>query len=266
MLDSPPFRGLDHNTTMHAIRLCMLVAISACQPLAPTADNDATKEAIAGLEATVANLTTQVTALERTADAATRSHTDSTTELETHSKALARVEGILATLPDMLKEACPPTPRGLTAACEGPTQRIPTSGDKMLVGVREHITLVPPAVRLVARIDTNAAGNYLLVRDVEEFQRDGNNWVRFTLPLGGDAEPVAVERQIVRRRTNEDSKDAVIRLRMTLGDVTETYDFTLLTRRARDYQVRLGRSFLKDIALVDVSKRFIQPRPGPIGP
>lgn len=252
---------------MQAMRLCMLVAVSACQPLAQPTDNANTSAAIAALEATVVDLTAQVTALERTADAATNTHADSIAELETHSKALARVEGILATLPDMLKDACPPTTREAAAACEEvPTQRIAVSSDKMLVGVREHITLVPPGVHLVARIDAGAANNYLLVRDVEEFQRDGNNWVRFTLPLGGDAEPVAVERQLARRRTNADSKDAVVRLRMTLGDVSETYEFTLLTRRASDYQARLGRAFLKDIALVDVSKRFIQPRPGPIGP
>jgi hypothetical protein len=166
----------------------------------------------------------------------------------------------------MVKAACPTQTRANQAQCKAQATRVPVSGDKLVLGIREHVLLDPPAANLVARIDTNAAGNYLFVADIVEFQRDGENWVRFTINLPDTEVPVEVERQRARRKAGaEETKDVSVRLRMMLGDVTETYEFTLLKRNARDYQVRLGRSFLKDMALVDVSKRFIQPRPRPDG-
>jgi hypothetical protein len=47
-------------------------------------------------------------------------------------------------------------------------------------------------------------------------------------------------------------------MRLKLGDVQDTFWF-VLTDHA-DHAVILGRSFLKDIALVEVGARYVQPR------
>ncbi len=252
---------------MNVARVFVVAALAGCQPLAPVVD-DTDKQAITSLQETVSELSNQVSNLERTASAATSTHEDVSTELTAHSVALARVETVIASLPDMIKAACPPAPRQVAAQCDkAEPVRIPVRGDKMIVGMREHVFVDPFEQSLVARVDAGSSGNVLYVADLVEFQRDGNNWARFSLTPPKAEAPVEVERQITRRKgTDESAKDVNVRLRMTLGNVTETYEFTLQTRKARDYQVRLGRTFLKDIALVDVSKRFIQPRPRPDGP
>ena len=45
---------------------------------------------------------------------------------------------------------------------------------------------------------------------------------------------------------------------MALGDVEDVFEFTLADRSHLDYEMLLGRNFLTDVALVDVSRKFIQ--------
>ncbi|NJN50562.1 MAG: ATP-dependent zinc protease [Gammaproteobacteria bacterium] len=184
-------------------------------------------------------------------------------ELNAHSIALARVETVLVGLPELIKSTCPPAAPPAQHECAKPvTTRVPVSSDKLVVGIREHVRVDPFDADLVARIDAGTAANSLYVTDIVEFQRDGNNWVRFSLTPPKAQAATEVERQIARRKSGDvESKDITVRLRTTLADVTETYEFVLVTRKASDYQVRLGRTFLKDMALVDVSKRFVQSRP-----
>jgi len=51
-----------------------------------------------------------------------------------------------------------------------------------------------------------------------------------------------------------------VNLRIRLGDVQDTFEFTLADRSHLDYQIILGRNFLTDMALIDVGKKFIQPQ------
>jgi hypothetical protein len=49
-------------------------------------------------------------------------------------------------------------------------------------------------------------------------------------------------------------------MQVRLGDVQDSFWFVLTDRAEASHQVVLGRSFLKDIALVDVGARYVQPR------
>ncbi len=53
----------------------------------------------------------------------------------------------------------------------------------------------------------------------------------------------------------------VVEMPITIGDVTEETEFTLRDRQHLIYPVLLGRSYLRDTALVDVSRRYVQPKP-----
>jgi len=52
----------------------------------------------------------------------------------------------------------------------------------------------------------------------------------------------------------------VVELRLYLGNVKDTFEFTLADRSHLEQGMILGRNFLTDIALVDVSRKFVQPR------
>ena len=52
----------------------------------------------------------------------------------------------------------------------------------------------------------------------------------------------------------------MVRLRIALGDVRDSFEFILTERERSSHVIQLGRGFLQDVALVDVGRQFIQPR------
>jgi hypothetical protein len=240
----------------------------ACAPIAPAPNpaQSADNESLDALKAEVARLTGQVGDLRATlADIRSEQQTV-TTELDVQTHAIGRVEGAISTLPDALKKICPPPPRAETQCKEPEVQRVVVSGSKMVVGDVEQVWIDPPGLPLNARIDTTAANNALLADGIVEFERDGKSWVRFALHSPDSDEPVQIERRVSRhvravQQGGGEIKRPVISMRIKLGDVQDTFWF-VLTDRA-DHPVILGRSFLKDIALVEVGARYVQPRARP---
>jgi hypothetical protein len=252
------------------IRTVALLAATisvACAPMAPAPNQTppANNETLDALKAEVVLLTGQVSDL-HTALAEVRSEQQAvTTELDVQTHAIGRVEGAISTLPDSLKKLCPPPRRAETQCKEPEVQRVVVSGSKMVVGDVEQIWVDPPGLPLNARIDTTAVNNSLVGDGIVEFERDGKSWVRFALHSPDSDEPVQIERRVSRhvRATQQggEIKRPVVRMRIKLGDVQDTFSFVLTDRG--DNPVVLGRTFLKDIALVEVGARYVQPRSKP---
>lgn len=138
---------------------------------------------------------------------------------------------------------------------------------KVLIGATEWIHLSPPGQYFKARIDTGAATSSISAKNVVRFERDGDRWVSFDLDIGEEAVPVHLEAPVVRnvriRQASFDDIDrrAVVRFDVMLGeDLRQPTDFTLADRTRMSYPVLLGRSFLKDMAIVDVSVKFLHSR------
>jgi hypothetical protein len=247
----------------------MLAAVVTigCAPIAPAPQPDpADNPSLDGLKAEVARLTDELVDLQTTVGDMRSEQQAVTTELDLQNRALGRVEGAVTTLPDSLKRLCP-APARIEAQCKEPEiQRVVVSGSKMVVGDVEQIWIDPPGIPLNARIDTTATNNSLLGEGVVEFERDGKSWVRFVLHSPDSDEPVSLERRVSRhvravQSGGPEVKRPVVSMRIRLGDVQDTFWF-VLTDRA-DHPVVLGRSFLKDIALVEVGARYVQPRAKP---
>lgn len=118
----------------------------------------------------------------------------------------------------------------------------------------------PPGVQLEARLDTGADSCSLHAVDVVPFDRDGERWVRFVI-AGKVSEGKVIERPIVRtvlikRHDAEPQRRYVVKLNFRIGKIDETVDVTLADRGDFDYSVLVGRNFLTDNAIVDVSRKF----------
>ncbi len=179
---------------------------------------------------------------------------------------LADLEQQVGALPGTLKRLCATEPAQATdAACNNdqPPHTVMVAGDKMVVGEMERVWLDPPGLSVVARIDTGANSSSVHAENLVEFERDGDDWVRFEWDLEGKKE--TLERQVVRyvRVIQQSDKDGtrrpVVELRLRLGNVEDTYEFTLANRAHLEHQIILGRNFLTDVALVDVGHKFVQP-------
>ena len=137
---------------------------------------------------------------------------------------------------------------------------------KLLLGAAEWVWLKPANKILRVRIDTGAATSSLSTTNIEKFERDGKNWVRFQLVEEGQP-GLTIEARL--RRTvkvrqasmKKSERRYVVRLTLQLGDFMEEAEFTLADRANMRYPVLLGREFLRDVALVDVSKKYIQAKP-----
>ena len=74
---------------------------------------------------------------------------------------------------------------------------------------------------------------------------------------------VPLERNVLIRQASFDDVDRrpVVVFDVKLGDnLHQPTEFTLADRSRMSYPVLLGRSFLKDVAVVDVGQEFIHPR------
>lgn len=143
--------------------------------------------------------------------------------------------------------------------------------NKEVLGRSEWIGLPGVGTYLKARLDTGANTGSISAREITEFERDGEDWVRFKLALGDDAVVVDeardrwIEAEVVRRvriiqATGEESRP-VISLMMALGPIKQHVEFTLNDRTHLSYPVLLGRRFMMDIAVVDVAQSYLHPRP-----
>ncbi|MEQ3696833.1 MAG: ATP-dependent zinc protease [Pseudomonadales bacterium] len=138
--------------------------------------------------------------------------------------------------------------------------------EKVVLGGRESIFIHAANEEFVARIDTGAEVSSIHATNIELFERDGKEWVRFTI----DHETVnelrhsVVERPIKRqariRQANSDEAQEryVVSMLTRLGEIEQRAEFTLTDRSQLRNPILIGRDYFIDIAIVDVSREFIQ--------
>lgn len=161
---------------------------------------------------------------------------------------------------------CPPQPKlSCPAVPQSKQTVVDLQSGKQLVGAVEDVLLSPPGIQLPARIDTGATTASLHANDLQKFERNGVEWVRFDLAHPKTQEEVTVEAKVVRyvriiQSTTEDGeRRPVVELHFTLGNVSQMAEFTLTDRAHLDYPLLIGRNILKDLMIVDVAQTRIAP-------
>jgi len=133
----------------------------------------------------------------------------------------------------------------------------------VVVGELEMTLLSPPGRWYRARIDTGAELSSLNAFDLEVFDHDGSQWLRFNIASNLDSEDVILELPVERivqvRQGNrpELQKRYIVNLDTVIGSLELRGEFTLADRRKMKYPVLIGRNLLSGYALVDVSRQYI---------
>ena len=140
-----------------------------------------------------------------------------------------------------------------------------TADGKLILGEEEWMYIKAINHNAKARIDTGATTSSISAIDIEMFERDGKNWVKFKLAHNGSEtkefeSPVSRIVTIRQSSTEERTDRPVIEAWVQIGDLKTKTEFTLNDRTHMTYPVLLGRTFFRDVAVVDVSKTFIQPK------
>ena len=141
----------------------------------------------------------------------------------------------------------------------------PQPQHKLVLGEIEHVEIKALDQIFDARVDTGAATSSLNAIDISEFERNGKQWVRFHLSDGENKpddsnwiESPIVRYVRIRQSTNEETeRRAVVQLWVKIGSINEKTEFTLADRSQMSHPVLLGREFIRDIAVVDVSRKYI---------
>lgn len=136
-------------------------------------------------------------------------------------------------------------------------------------GWREWIGLPEAGIEwLKAKIDTGAQTSALHASNVEEFVRDGVDWVRFTLHpwQDSDLDEVVMERPVHDRRAVRSSSGhtedrLVVRMDLTLCGRTVPAEITLTSRDEMVFRMLIGREALRHGYVVDPAASYLGGRP-----
>lgn len=136
---------------------------------------------------------------------------------------------------------------------------------RKILGGLEYIYLDPPGIILSARIDTGAQTSSLNALDMVEFERDGKPYVKFSIVDPNTGEKIEMTRRIrghtkIKKHVTESQRRPIVSLRVKLGELDEHISFTLIDRSKFKQQALIGRNFLRDLAVVDVSKEYTVPK------
>ncbi len=131
--------------------------------------------------------------------------------------------------------------------------------EKKIIGAVENVRLIPPNVVLNARIDTGAKTTSVDARNITPFEREGKQWVRFDCV--SDKKVYTIKKKVIstvqiKRHNKSPQTRFVVKMRITLGDVSRLIEVNLNDRDAYTYPVLIGRNFLRDNFIVDIAKRY----------
>ncbi|WP_238474468.1 ATP-dependent zinc protease [Pseudomonas cavernae] len=123
-------------------------------------------------------------------------------------------------------------------------------------------------VGLRAKIDTGASTSTLHASDIQPFQRNGEDWVRFTAHLGTlvqrrhRCEAPLVTQKKIRSSNGQAQSRYVIRTQLTLGDRNWAVEFTLACRKTMRYRVLLGsKALVHGQLVVNPALTYVQDKP-----
>lgn len=139
-----------------------------------------------------------------------------------------------------------------------------------LYGRYEYIELPQVGQTLKAKMDTGAVTASLSARDIEQFKRDGKDWVRFRLATE-NADDTLFEQPLARiskikNRTEESgsaaAKRPVVDMQLCLGNQLRTVEVNLTDRRHFNYPLLIGTSALREFDVaINPAQRYTANHP-----
>ncbi len=176
----------------------------------------------------------------------------------------ATLAGQAVRIEEALDQIRRPVPAPQVQEC--PAVSVGDLGNKEIIGAIEWLYLDPPGRHYRARIDSGAETSSLSASNVVEFERDTDDWVRFTFQHNAEEDPIELElpvkRVILIRQpaTTEAERRVVVEFDIRLGEELQTTEFALTDRSHMTYPMLLGRAFLMDIYVLDVSRSYTHER------
>ena len=128
-----------------------------------------------------------------------------------------------------------------------------------IIGAVEWARVEPADLWVEARVDTGAETTSIHAEDIQLIERDGKRYVSFVLidAITGSKYPQELRlrrRVLIKQNGGPDQRRYVVRMWVTLGDSRSRIDVNLADRSGFEYPMLIGRNFLTDTMIVDVSR------------
>ncbi len=128
-----------------------------------------------------------------------------------------------------------------------------------IVGAVEWARVEPAGLWIESRIDTGADTTSIHAEDIQLIEKDGKRYVSFVLidAVTGSRKSQELRlrrRVLIKQSGGPDQRRYVVRMWVTLGDTRSRIDVNLTDRANFEYPLLIGRNFLIDSMIVDVSR------------
>lgn len=129
----------------------------------------------------------------------------------------------------------------------------------------EKGTIEPWGTEVKVKLDTGALTSSMQAEEIEAFERDGEDWVRFTTELEDEATNEVVsktfERPVFRdlrvRGAGGVESRPVVLMTLCMGETLREEQFSLEDRDDMNYPVLLGRRTIQDLGSVETTRTFM---------
>ncbi|MFD2230410.1 ATP-dependent zinc protease [Alkalimarinus sediminis] len=135
-----------------------------------------------------------------------------------------------------------------------------SSSERVIIGAVEKVALPEQKISLDARIDTGATTTSINAQNIKQFERDGKKWVKFEIH-NASGKLATLEKPVsrvvnIKRHGAADQNRYAVKVKLKLGEINLLTEVTLADRAKFTYPLLIGRNFLQDMAIVDVSKEY----------
>lgn len=135
------------------------------------------------------------------------------------------------------------------------------AADKEVIGWIERVAITTEQLMMEAKVDTGADFSSVHADAISYFERDGMQWVEFTLrDRDGNARTLQrpLERMArIKKKTQGFQERPVVMLQICVGGVQYPAQVNLAQRGHFQYPLLLGRGFLQSRFLVDPGTKYL---------
>lgn len=135
------------------------------------------------------------------------------------------------------------------------------AAEKTVVGWIEKVRIYPGNFLVHAKLDSGAEYSSLDAGNLQLFERDGKQWVRFDLAEDREGNKITIERPLLRwapikRHNQEPQRRPVIKLGVCLGNIYKETEVNLIDRKNYQYRMLIGRKFMEGAVIIDPSAQY----------
>ena len=131
---------------------------------------------------------------------------------------------------------------------------------RKIVGWIEYVTILPENLKIKAKLDTGAKNSSLNAVNIVEFKRGGEAFLRFDVS-NWQGRTETIEKKVIRmakikQHNTVPENRPVIRIGICMENVYKESEINLVNRSNFNYQLLIGRTFLKGTFVVDPARTF----------